>query len=130
MDQQLHHPGAERVLAELRRKYWVLRGRKAICRDTNEPARIANLLEHLDTDAFLLSLCHSIARRGKAYEILCDNGTNFTGVNRELQDAFSLMAPKRKKLSSRLSSATTPLCSPLWWNLGAVEGMLNSTLLG
>ncbi|XP_039534154.1 uncharacterized protein LOC120483252 [Pimephales promelas] len=30
IDRQLHHPGAERVLAELRRRYWVLRGREAV----------------------------------------------------------------------------------------------------
>lgn len=29
-DKQLNHPGAERVFAELRRKYWLLRGREAI----------------------------------------------------------------------------------------------------
>ena len=29
-DTQLHHPGAERVFAELRRKYWILRGREAV----------------------------------------------------------------------------------------------------
>ncbi|XP_052419354.1 uncharacterized protein LOC127963465 [Carassius gibelio] len=32
IDQQLNHPGAERVLAELRRQYWVLRGREAVRR--------------------------------------------------------------------------------------------------
>ncbi|XP_039520697.1 uncharacterized protein LOC120474476 [Pimephales promelas] len=29
-DQQLNHPGPERVLAEIRRKFWILRGREAI----------------------------------------------------------------------------------------------------
>ncbi|KAF0035008.1 hypothetical protein F2P81_012766 [Scophthalmus maximus] len=29
-DNQLHHPGAERVFAELRRNYWILRGREAV----------------------------------------------------------------------------------------------------
>ncbi len=29
-DHRLHHPGPERVFAELRRKYWVLRGRAAV----------------------------------------------------------------------------------------------------
>lgn len=29
-DQQLHHPGAERVFAEIRRRYWILRGRQAV----------------------------------------------------------------------------------------------------
>lgn len=30
-DDQLHHPGCERVFAELRRKYCILRGREAVC---------------------------------------------------------------------------------------------------
>lgn len=29
-DQQLYHPGAERVFAEMRRRFWVLRGRQAV----------------------------------------------------------------------------------------------------
>ncbi|KAL1269000.1 hypothetical protein QQF64_031289 [Cirrhinus molitorella] len=29
-DHQLKHPGPERVLAEIRRKFWILRGREAI----------------------------------------------------------------------------------------------------
>lgn len=31
-DTKLHHPGCERVFAELRRKYWILRGREAVKR--------------------------------------------------------------------------------------------------
>ena len=31
-DDQLHHSGSERVFAELRRKYWILRGREAVRR--------------------------------------------------------------------------------------------------
>ncbi|KAI7805170.1 hypothetical protein IRJ41_000825 [Triplophysa rosa] len=31
-DAKLHHPGYERVFAELRRKYWILRGREAVKR--------------------------------------------------------------------------------------------------
>ncbi|KAL1273037.1 hypothetical protein QQF64_028899 [Cirrhinus molitorella] len=134
-DQQLLHPGSERVLAELRRQYWVLRGREAIrkhqhtCRDcqfwhakpqTPQMADLPSsrlqlykppfystgvdcfgpfvvkigrhqekrwgilykcmttrcvhldLLEHLDTDAFLLSLRRFIARRGKPMELLLE----------------------------------------------------------
>nr|XP_055052534.1 uncharacterized protein LOC129438043 [Misgurnus anguillicaudatus] len=29
-DEQLHHPGTERVFAEIRRRFWILRGRQAI----------------------------------------------------------------------------------------------------
>lgn len=31
-DTKLLHPGPERILAEMRRKYWILRGREAIRR--------------------------------------------------------------------------------------------------
>ncbi len=31
-DEKLHHPGPERVFAELRRNYWIIRGRKAVRR--------------------------------------------------------------------------------------------------
>ena len=31
-DTRLHHPGSERLFAELRRRYWILRGREAVRR--------------------------------------------------------------------------------------------------
>ncbi|KAI7805222.1 hypothetical protein IRJ41_002204 [Triplophysa rosa] len=134
-DQRLLHPGSERVLAELRRQYWVLRGREAVrkhqytCRDCQlwrakpqtphladlPPCRLnlykppfystgvgcfgpftvkigsrqekrwgiiykclttrcvhLDLLEHMDSDAFLLALRRFIARRGKPLELFCD----------------------------------------------------------
>ncbi|XP_052412579.1 uncharacterized protein LOC127957915 [Carassius gibelio] len=156
-DQRLLHPGSERVLAELRRQYWILRGREAVrkhqhsCRDCQywrakpqiprladlPPCRLnlykppfystgvdcfgpfavkigrrqekrwgiiykclttrcvhLDLLEHMDSDAFLLSLRRFIARRGKPMELLCDNGTNFVGGDRELRESFEAMSPK------------------------------------
>ncbi len=52
---------------------------------------------------FSFLLRRFIARRGKPYEILCDNGTNFTGGNRELRDTFSLMAPElQRQLAEQL----------------------------
>lgn len=57
-----------------------------------------DLLEHLDTDAFLLSLRRFIARQGKPMELLCDNGTNFVGGNRELQETFTAMSPRLQEL--------------------------------
>lgn len=153
-DDQLHHPGAGRVYAELRRKFWILRGREAIkrhqhhCLDCNKwrgkpkiprmsdlptsslrlcrppfystgvdcfgPLLVKvgrrtekrwgvvykclttravhlDLLDHMDGDSFLLSLRRFIARRGKPYEILSDQGTNFRGGCKELEDTFSHM---------------------------------------
>ncbi|KAK7918811.1 hypothetical protein WMY93_010095 [Mugilogobius chulae] len=135
-DELLLHPGPERVLAELRRRFWIIRGREAIRKHQHSclecqrwrakpdvpkmadypPARLRlhkppfystgvdcfgpfqvkigrrtekrwgivykcmttrsvhlDLLESLDTDAFLLSLRRFISRRGKPFELLMDN---------------------------------------------------------
>ncbi|KAL0186159.1 hypothetical protein M9458_017829, partial [Cirrhinus mrigala] len=139
-DVRLHHPGPERVFSELRRKYWILRGRAAVrhhqrqCTECQKwrakphpprmadlpPARLRihqpvfystgidcfgpylikvgrqnekrwgiifkcmttravhiDLLASLDRDSFLMALRRFIARRGKPFEILSDQGTNF-----------------------------------------------------
>ena len=52
-----------------------------------------DLLEGLDTDAFLMSFRRFISRRGKPYELLSDCGTNFKGAETELQEAFHAMKP-------------------------------------
>ncbi|XP_026219876.1 uncharacterized protein LOC113164689 [Anabas testudineus] len=155
-DDQLHHPGCERVFAELRRKYWILRGREAVRRHQHHctecrkwrgnpkqprmadlpPARLRlhkpafystgvdcfgpyhikigrrtekrwgiifkcmttravhlDLLPSIDADSFLMSLRRFVARRGKPFELLSDQGTNFRGGERELQEAFSSLHP-------------------------------------
>lgn len=51
-----------------------------------------DLLASLDSDAFLMSLHQFISRRGKPYELLCDNGTNFVGGAREIWEAFTSIA--------------------------------------
>lgn len=159
-DETLLHPGPERVLAELRRRFWILRGREAVKRYQSScmqcqawranpsvpkmadlpPARLRlykppfystgvdcfgpftvkigrrtekrwgivfkcmttrgvhlDLLESLDADAFLMSLRRFIARRGKPFELLSDNGTNFVGGARELCEAFEAMTPHLKE---------------------------------
>ncbi|XP_049326051.1 uncharacterized protein LOC111195703 [Astyanax mexicanus] len=151
-DDELHHPGPERVFGEIRRRYWVLRGREAVKRHQHNcpecrrwratpvipkmadlpsarlrlykppfwstgvdcfgpySAKIGrrlekrwgvifkcmttscvhlDLLESIDTDAFLMALRRFVARRGKPFEILSDRGTNFRGGAAELQDAFA-----------------------------------------
>lgn len=47
----------------------------------------------MDTDSFLLALRRFAARRGRPYEILSDQGTNFKGGERELREAFSQLSP-------------------------------------
>ena len=159
-DETLLHPGPERVLAELRRRFWILRGREAVKRYQNNcmhcqswranpsvpkmadlpPARLRlykppfystgvdcfgpftvkigrrtekrwgivfkcmttrcvhlDLLDSLNVDAFLMSLRRFIARRGKPFELLSDNGTNFVGGARELREAFEAMTPSLKE---------------------------------
>ena len=39
----------------------------------------------LDTDSFMLALRRFIAQRGQVKKIRSDNGTNFTGVEKELR---------------------------------------------
>lgn len=163
-DSKLAHPGPERVFAELRRRFWILRGREAVrkhqhhcpeCRkwrsqpvipkmadlppsslrlhhpafystgmDCFAPFLIKigrrsekrwgiiykcltthavylDLLASMDTDSFLMSLRRFISRRGKPYELLSDQGTNFKGGSSELQEAFRSLAPD---LQSQLAS--------------------------
>ncbi len=163
-DERLLHPGPDRVFAELRRHFWVLRGRQAIKRHQREcvvcqkwrakptlpimadlpSARLRlyqppffstgvdcfgpfvvkigrrqekrwgvifkclttrcihlDLLNSIDTDAFLLALRRFIARRGTPSEILSDQGTNFRGAETELREAFKEMEPRlREQLAS------------------------------
>ncbi len=163
-DEKLHHPGPERVFAELRRTYWVLRGREAVrrhqrqcgeCRKWKgqpEVPRMADLplarqqlfkpaffstgmdcfgpymikigrrnekrwgilfkclttravhidlLASIDSDSFLMSLRRFFARRGKPYELLSDQGTNFKGGERELKESFAAL---HEELQGHLAS--------------------------
>lgn len=182
-DESLLHPGPERVLAELRRRFWIIRGREAIrkhqhscleCRRWRAkpdvpkmadypPARLRfhkppfystgvdcfgpfqvrigrrtekrwgivykcmttrsvhlDLLESLDTDAFLLSLRRFISRRGRPFELLMDNGTNFVGGERELREAVAAMAPQwreqlaEQQISFRFNPPSAPHFGGTW----------------
>ncbi|KAL0171405.1 hypothetical protein M9458_031716, partial [Cirrhinus mrigala] len=158
-DERLLHPGAERLFAEIRRTYWILRGREAVrrhqrqcteCRkwrgcpevplmadlpltrqryfrpafystgmDCFGPSLVKigkrnekrwgivfkcmtirathlDLLTSLDSDSFLMALRRFTARRGKPYELLCDQGTNFKGGERELNDALAALQDELK----------------------------------
>ena len=156
-DQKLMHYGPDRVHAEIRRRFWILRGRQAVrkhqrqCFDCQRwratpsvpkmadlpPARLRikqppfystgvdcfgpmtikigrrtekrwgiifkcmttravhlDLLDSLDTDAYLMAFRRFVSRRGKPYEMLSDCGTNFIGGAAELKEAFSAMEPE------------------------------------
>lgn len=79
-----------------------------------------DLLESLDTDAFLLSLRRFIARRGTPFELLCDNGTNFVGGEQELREAFDAMAPElqdqlaKQKISFQFNPPSAPHFGGAW----------------
>ncbi|XP_019204872.1 uncharacterized protein LOC109196100 [Oreochromis niloticus] len=155
-DTILLHPGPERVFAEIRRAYWIIRGRQVIRRHQRQCAECQkwrgrpastkmadlpaarlrihkpafwstgvdcfgpytikigrrhekrwgiifkclttrcvhlDLLPSLDSDAFLMAVRRFVSRRGTPFEIWSDQGTNFRGGARELQEAFSMMTP-------------------------------------
>lgn len=61
-----------------------------------------DLLDSIDTDAFLMALRRFIVRRGKPYEILSDRGTNFRGGEAELRSSFpALKAPIKEQLAEQ-----------------------------
>ncbi|CAM4607621.1 unnamed protein product [Leuciscus chuanchicus] len=55
-----------------------------------------DLLSSLNADSFLMALRRFIARRGKPFELISDQGTNFRGGDRELREAFADLAPDIK----------------------------------
>ncbi|CAG7825062.1 unnamed protein product [Allacma fusca] len=52
------------------------------------------LVSDLSSSAFIAALHRFTARRGKPVSISSDNGTNFVGANREMQDFIRLMRTK------------------------------------
>ena len=55
----------------------------------------------LETDDFILVLIRFLNRRGHVNEMRSDNGTNFVGAEREIQDAIKQM--DKMKLNNELS---------------------------
>ncbi|XP_048236857.1 uncharacterized protein LOC124112069 [Haliotis rufescens] len=56
-----------------------------------------DILDSLDTDAFLMALRRFISRRGCPFELLSDCGTNFKGGENELCKAFEAMNSELKE---------------------------------
>ena len=48
------------------------------------------LAENKETDSFVLCLRNFIGRRGQPSDIYSDNGANFRGTERELQEGFKI----------------------------------------
>ncbi|KAL1272022.1 hypothetical protein QQF64_031038 [Cirrhinus molitorella] len=182
-DSKLCHPGPERIFAEIRRNFWVLRGREAIrrqqhlCRECKKwkakpvipkmadlpPARLRlqkppfystgmdcfgpfqikigrrcekrwgiifkclttrcvhlDLLTSIDTDSFLMALRRFVARRGRPWELFSDQGTNFHGGEKELQEAFASLSPQlqqhlaKQKISFHFNPPNAPHFGGAW----------------
>ncbi len=198
MDHQLCHPGSERVFAELRRRYWILRGRAAVkkqqhsCFDCQKwrakpvvplmadlpqarlqlfkPAFFStgmdcfgpftvkvgrrnekrwgilfkclttravhiDLLHSLDTDSFLMALRRFISRRGKPSELLSDQGTNFKGGERELQEAFKALNPSlqaqlaKEQIQFKFNPPSSPHFGGAWEReIRSIKSALYATL--
>ncbi|XP_037604330.1 uncharacterized protein LOC119475569 [Sebastes umbrosus] len=182
-DDRFLHSGPERVFAEIRRHYWILRGRQAVKRHQSScpacqrwrakpkvplmadlpPARLRllsppflstgvdcfgpfmvkigrrsekcwgvifkcmttkavhlDLLNSLDSDAFLLALRRFISRRGKPMDLHSDRGTNFRRAERELQEAFHAMEPELQQklgdyqLTFKFNPPNSPHFGGIW----------------
>ncbi|XP_065099626.1 uncharacterized protein [Paramisgurnus dabryanus] len=163
-DNKLLHPGSERLFADIRRTYWILRGREAVrkhqrqcveCRKWRSRPEVPlmadlpltrqryfrpafystgmdcfgpflikigrrnekrwgivfkcmtiravhiDILTSMDSDSFLMALRRFISQRGKPHELLCDQGTNFKGGERELSESFDAL---QSQLKSHLAS--------------------------
>lgn len=64
------------------------------------------VVSDLSTDAFLNAFKRFISRRGKPSDVFLDNGTNFVGANRELEDLRRLFAQEdqQRKIIDATSS--------------------------
>lgn len=53
-----------------------------------------DLLPTTGTDSFLMAFWRFVARKGKPFELLSDQGTNFRGGERELKQGFDFLQPE------------------------------------
>ncbi len=89
-----------------------------------------DLLNSIETDAFLLALRRFIARRGTPSEILSDQGTNFRGAQTKLREAFKEMEPRlQEQLASyQITFKMNPPAAPHFG--GAWESEIRSVKSG
>lgn len=93
------------------------------------------VLTSISTDSFLMALKRFISRRGKPAEILCDQGTNFHGGDRELQEAFIALHPSLQdqlaeyQLKFRFNPPSAPHFGGSWEReIRSIKAALTSTL--
>ena len=55
------------------------------------------VVHRLEADSFICAYQRFVSRRGKPKEIHSDNGTNFTGAERELREALERLDQTKKK---------------------------------
>lgn len=94
-----------------------------------------DLLTSIDTDSFLMALRRFVARRGTPFELISDQGTNFRGGERELQEAFSSLSPHlqqqlaKRKISFRFNPPNAPHFGGAWEReIRSVKNALRTTI--
>ncbi|KAL1277556.1 hypothetical protein QQF64_024229 [Cirrhinus molitorella] len=117
-DERLHHPGTERLFSEIRRTYWILRGREAVRRHQHhctecrkwrgrpEVPLMADLpltRQRYYRPAFYSTAMDcfgpfliKIGRRNEKRWGIVFKCTNFKGGERELKDAFAALQDELK----------------------------------
>ncbi|XP_067030727.1 uncharacterized protein [Acropora muricata] len=81
----LGYAGREHVLSVIRQSFWILRGRSLVRQILSDRAIHIEDVSSLETDTFIQALLRFIPVRGCPKEIWSDNGTNFTGAEKELR---------------------------------------------
>lgn len=93
------------------------------------------VLSSINIDSFLMALRRFVSRRGKPAEILCDQGTNFRGGDRELQETFNAMHPSlqsklaEQQIKFRFNPPRSPHFGGSWEReIRSIKAALASTL--
>lgn len=93
------------------------------------------VLSSINTDSFLMALRRFVSHRGKPAEILCDQGTNFRGGDRELQETFNALHPSLQgklaehQIKFRFNPPSSPHFGGSWEReIRSIKAALASTL--
>lgn len=93
------------------------------------------VLSSINTDSFLMALRRFISHRGKPAEILCDQGTNFRGGERELKETFNALHPSlqvqlaQHQIDFRFNSPSAPHFGGSWEKeIRSIKAALTSPL--